>query len=254
MSKLNFFSNILIDKRKKDSDIQQLYNQIKHNISQQIYEEGYILPNVSEIANKLNLADSDIQELLEKIAKEGYLVAQKQRYTVKFLRLTDTYFETIIPLNRAIEIAGYQSKFETLEQSICKTLPDYFKFVDTKDIEFFYYVKRLFYADDKPIFILEMYYNSSIFDNDKHINFKDMKTFEYLEKEKHLIMSRSVRHIKIVNPEASISKLLNIAEGSATTQIHSITYDQNGNFVEVAVGHAHVNYSIHSKATIHFDT
>jgi DNA-binding GntR family transcriptional regulator len=250
MIKNKILLDIIIDRRKKISEIDQVYNQLKNQISQQKYSDNFVFPKQALIARELNLLESDINEILTRLEQDGCLVYEDKKYKVRPLRLIDNYYEEIIPLGKAIEISGFQSRFETLDQELCYTLPECFKHIEIKNIPFFYNIKRIFYADDKPMFHLEMFYNGNVFDGNKNIDLKDMKIYEYLKKEKNIVISKSTRHIEIVNDEPQINSILNNPDGSATTRFNAISYDQFENPVEFVVAHTNVNYTIHTKATI----
>ncbi|MFC7319318.1 GntR family transcriptional regulator [Halobacillus campisalis] len=204
-----------------------LYNKIKSNF----YSVGDVLPTEAELQNIYGVSRAPVRQALAKLKTEGFITGKPG-------------IGTIVAENSVsapwMPMGGFSSQFRnTAGDLTCKTL-DVSKVIADKEITDIFKleedsslikVSRLRKEKDKPIFILNSYYN------DVDINkIKEAGDILYMRQFASEVLGINFEYvkeeIKAAVADSHLSSILEVREGAPLLKINRVSYDSDYNPVE----------------------
>jgi len=128
---------------------------LRRRIGNGVYAPGQRLPSESELANEFGVSRATIRTVLAKLAVEG-LILRKQgdgTYVNKRIEEVNTHLGGLWDFAHLIVRSGFEVKIEALEISTVKATEEDALALALDAGEELLLMKRLFFADDKPVIL-----------------------------------------------------------------------------------------------------
>lgn len=239
---------ILFDTRKKNSLAQQFAEGVKILAAERKLTYGYQFEDIKVIAEDFSLEESIFLKGFEILEKQGFVKLIKGKYQLLPVMLTQDFYHKVIPLYQAIVDAGYEYSIDTVDIKLIHKLPKIFN-VSIEEKKGYLYIKRVYYANNMPMAVLEAYYPKKYFSEESNY-YKDTLFYKYYRDLGHQLHT-SKRVINVVHPSEDINELLFHPKEVASIQYISKLLNKKGDVLEYSVSHGSMNYTIYLKETLY---
>lgn len=239
---------ILFDTRKKNSLAQQFAEGVKILAAERKLTYGYQFEDIKDIAEDFSLEESSFLQGFEILEKQGFVKSIKGKYQLLPVMLTQDFYHKVIPLYQAIVDAGYDSSTYTADIKFLQKLPKIFN-TSSEEKKGYLYIKRVYYANNMPMAVLEAYYPKKYFPEEIN-SYKDTLFYNYYRELGHQLHA-SKRMINVVHPSDEINELLFHPKEVASIQYISKLLNENDEVLEYSVSHGSMNYTIYLKETLY---
>ena len=229
------FQNHSIDKSTPIPMYFQLKNIVLDEIKSGNIKSGDILPTEIEFGEMFGLSRTTIRQAILELVTQGYLYRIKGKGTFvgkpklmqDFMRKIESYDEQMKRLNMtpSTKVLKNQSVKASLEVS---------KALNIQEDDDVILLRRLRFADDVPVVILDTYLTFDCND----VLTKDMEQtglYEYLSKKPSSGIRRVVRQFEAVGASADESKYLQIDEGHPIQLVTTTGYNATGKVIEYSI-------------------
>lgn len=187
-----------------------LYYQLKQlildGIQQQELRPGDMLPAELDLTTSLGLSRTTVRQAIIELVNEGHLYRVKGKGTfVSEPKIEQEFIAKIEPFKEQMDRKGYQAKTVLLEKKIVNANADIAKALQIEEGDVVVKLKRLRFADETPIVIVDTYLNGKychpIYD-------------QYQEE-------RSLYELLALNKETKISRIKRTIEASVSGELES---------------------------------
>ena len=240
--------DILFDTRKKLSLSEQLAEGIKILVAERKLVYGYQFENIKSIAEEFSLEEEIIIKGFEILEKQGFVKIIKGKYHLLPVMLTQDFYHKVIPLYQALIDSGYDYSIATVDIKFISKLPKVFN-VTSEEKQGFLYIRRIYYANNMPMAVLEGYYPKKYFPEDVS-SYKDTLFYQYFIDLGHQFQS-SKRTISVVQPSKEINELLYHPKDVSSIQFVTLLLNSKDEILEYSISHASMNYTIYLKETLY---
>ncbi len=241
---------ISIDYRKKASIVEQIIDDVKRKIANHDYPTGTLCEDTKIISEQNQIEENDVRVAFDKLVDEGYLKKLDGAYRVEPVRLLNEYYNQIIPLSEAIARSGFRVSFRNLKIAYMKSLPPNLRAFATQKVSKYIMIRRLFHADQFPVFIVDMFYDAKLFEGVSEAKLDTLQIYAYLTTEKNTRITHSKRLISVRVASPEMNQLLNNPKDCATIQTEVVGFNEKNEAVEFAIGYTMSNYSILSRVEL----
>ena len=222
---------IQLDKRRNQSIREQLKQALYSVIMVRNLPDDYVMPDVKDLAKRLDVNKEDVQFAYDALVKEKFLNLDTKGYLIR---------QNILPVNHGISLKalidgitsiGLTPIIQDLEQNILK-LKDLKKaehhFDEDDTLVMF---TRLYFGNEHRIAYLENYLSINHFPGMENVNYTNFQIYPYIF-EKYPGTYDIKRQFTIESMNKEIAKLLGLAEGSPAIHIISQIHNEEGSQVE----------------------
>lgn len=198
-----------------------VYEKIKKKIMNGSYQPWTSIEGETMLSRMHDVSRPTIRKALDKLKNEGYI--HTRQGSGIFVNPPEFYEEkNLKTLSERIEdrekIENIVLEFEITDGN--NKLLDIFNFDSERE---FYHYKRLRKVDGKPNVLEETYMPVYLFEDFDKTKLQN-SVIEYIEKECDYTISHDVKNIKAITIDESLSKCLELEEGTATLEIDHKVY------------------------------
>lgn len=223
----SFFA--LTGKTAKHLDLQQ---QIVEAIKAGRLKLGDKLPGEEILARELNVSKAVVRNAYLDLIKLGWIRRLPKKGLIVFPAFTSHTFSTQLQsVGYDIRSAGLTPKVKFLNQEtmVNSSLSAF------HPGERLLKVKRLFFAEDVPIFVMESYYSLDRFSKLESLDLKTIEFFNYFKHEYGVNVTRIKRSFKAILMPKEIAELLETSADTGCFKVNAYAYDKDNLCVEYSL-------------------
>lgn len=215
-----------------------LYHQIKQDIELKIknkkYAVGELIPSESELAAAYGVSRMTIRLAVNELDKEGLVkkfqgkgtYVHNKKVTQDLSNIT-SWSETIIEQGKKLET----KKIRTNELVADNALAEQMNIPAGTNI---YFIERIRYVDNEPFSIAKNYIQANLAPGLLNIKEISSSIYKVLEENYHLELGSATEIVEAYAAGEKISRLLKVQPGAPIIKVTRLTYDVNGNTIELA--------------------
>ena len=217
-----------------------LYYQLKEiildNIKTGKYEDGERIPNEKDFCEELSLSRTTVRQAITELVYEGWLYRIKSKGTfVTKPKLNQDFVMKIEKFSDQMERLGMNPKtkvlsmkMETADISVAQNLG-----INEKDKVV--YMKRLRYANDEPIVVIETFLPYDKCGYIMGYDFVQESLYNVLSKSKDTKVCKVHRTIEAVSAELDDTDLMDMKKGSPIHMFHTVGYNGAEEAIEYSI-------------------
>lgn len=230
---------LAIDRRRNDSVVDQIKQNIKERMLDKTFVQDEILPEPPLLANVNQLAEEDILTAYQALVKEGYLKEKNDGYHVARFNIEERSILSIQSVREMLQNEGFEPRSEQLEVAIVDSYhhPILKEHYDLSHA--LLYLKHVYYGDDRPLLYLESYISTKDFPN---LTLEKAKESIYNFIKKDIVKAK--RSIDVVKATPDIAKALKLESTDALMRVLNLYYDGYGKLLNLSFIYASPNYSL----------
>ncbi len=229
------FENKSIDKNTPIPMYFQLKNIILDEIKDGHLQAGDMLPTEIELGNIFNLSRTTTRQAIIELVSEGYLYRIKGKGTFvakpklvqDFMRKIESYDAQMKRLNMTPKTDVIIKQTEQASKEVADSL-------NIKKGDKVVHLKRLRYANEEPIVVLDTYLImecKSILDFDM----RKRGMYDYLSNNLKTKISRIVRQFEAVAATSDVSEYLQIDKGHPVQLVTTVGFNIDGKAIEFSI-------------------
>ena len=208
---------------------EQLKVALKEDIRNKIYKPGDRMPSEIELEKQYSVSRITVRRAIKELCEENILIRKQGKGT--FVLDKDNYRRidsTVGGFHEALEAEGKKVTVDIIEKKIIKVNASYARDLQIKLTDDVVYLKRIMYADEKPIMIDTCYIPLNRFPGvyDKLVG--NVAVFSMLENEYGVHLERYYKVLKVRLATEEMSLLKKKKKGDPMFDLFKITYDSKG--------------------------
>lgn len=150
--------NFTLDRRRKVSLEQQVYELIKRHIVDRLCIKDERLPSLEEIHEKTGLSLKQADSIYVKLIEENFVYQHQRDYYVQAFEVSSYFFDRVHSILEVIELNQMRPSFKDLSLNVVKT-PQSLIHKNAQEDEDYLCVERIFYGNEKAVFYTKIYYS-----------------------------------------------------------------------------------------------
>lgn len=228
----------------------QLSRSIRDAIRSNLISAGDKLPTEDELVHDFELSRPVVRQAYRRLIEEGLIYRHKGRGT--FVRHTEFNYDilqSLLPITRKIRMVGMEPDIINHGIEVIPYDASWMQCLNLEPGDQLVKVKRLYYADGKPLLLTEMHFPLRLFPGlDKLIDGRS-SVFDVILNHYPIRTSKAHRTIAAVILSDDVCTSFNLPSGSAGFKIESVTYTDTGIPMELTVSYL---TGIGAKVSINF--
>jgi GntR family transcriptional regulator len=191
-----------------------VYNAIKHDIREQNYLPGELLPTESELEKKFSVSRTTVRHAIEILRTEGYVKVEQGRGTAVQNPFTTQKLNCVTSITETLTAKGYTVTTRGMHIERVQA-PDYAaEALGIKDDSPVFRVQRIQCADKVPIALMTNYLKTGVVpDIDKYAG-AFTSLYAFLEEHYGVILKDAVETISAVSATFIESQVLQVPVGA----------------------------------------
>lgn len=184
-----------------------------HELREGKFKNIEILPKEEELAQYLNVSRTSLRDVLKSLEEEGYIIRVKKKGTIINKRVLNLHFRIDIEyeFKDLLEIAGYKHSYKLLGIEEIKADEYIAKQLELKIQTPLLEVKKLVFANEKPVILCYDYLNLNLFNNNiPEEKDYDPNIFTLLEDKTHERVDFNVTKIIPIIANKELKELLEV--------------------------------------------
>lgn len=212
-----------------------LYAQLKEILLKEIkngtYKRNSTIPTEQELQDMFNVSRMTVRLAVNELVSEGYVVRERAKGTrVIYPKIVEN-LNSISHFNKEMQDKGIDFSIHSIEVTVVKADEGVAEALEIDPKTNVFCVHRVYYIDDGPLCSIFSYLPASMnISVDEEIYRGSL--YDYLEKEKGIIVSIAYEDIEAGNVHKPICEELGLSEGSTVLLRTRRSFDQNGKHVE----------------------
>lgn len=228
--------DIRIDKMTPVPLYYQLKEAILNNIKEGKYEEGERIPNEKDFCSELDLSRTTVRQAITELVYEGWLYRIKSKGTFATKpKLNQDFVMKIEKFNDQMERLGMTPKTKVLSLKMMNADLSVAQNLGIEEKVQVIYLKRLRYANEEPIVIIETYlpYHKCgyIMGND----FVQESLYNILSQSKETRVCKVQRTIEAVSADSEDAELMEMKKGSPVHMFHTVGFNCKDEAIEYSI-------------------
>jgi GntR family transcriptional regulator len=204
----------------------QIQEDLIRRIEEKEYPAGSEFPSETDLMDTYNVSRITVRRVIDELARDGYLdKSQGKRTTVRTagnrqeLSYTSSFTEEIIRMGMtpSRKVVNSQLRLPT------KTEKEQLKIEKTDAV---YTLKRVYYADEKPMCYTETCLPYGLFPGLDREDFGESSLYEFLNRTHKVQMEDTLLQIKAIAADTFLAKTLNIKKGIPVLLMEGTTFGQ----------------------------
>jgi len=229
------FGTRMIDKETPIPMYFQLKNIILNEMKSGNLAQGDVLPTELEFGQMFNLSRTTIRQAIVELVSEGYLYRVKGKGTfVAKPKLVQDFMRKIESYNEQMARLNLTPKTKVILNRRIKASKEIAENLNVRKGDEVVHLKRLRYANDEPIVVLDTY----LIIECKNILNMDMEKkglYDYLSLHQKTKISRVVRQFEAVGASKEQSNYLQIKTGHPVQLVTTVGFNADGKPVEFSI-------------------
>ncbi len=188
----------------------KLYEILRKQITDGIYEEGNLLPSENELCASYQMARPTVRHALDTLVKEGLILKQQGKGSI--VRKAPQNIGILSISGTASAIGVRYLKTKILQKPVIRTWPGEFPF-ELSELERnsgCVYMERLRYVDEVPVFYDVNHLPNTYLPRITKRSFENKSLFEILRKVYQVEILGGEQKLKAVKPDGKIRQLLGL--------------------------------------------
>lgn len=214
----------------------QLKKLILDNISQGTLNPGDMLPAELDLTDTLQLSRTTVRQAIIELVNEGHLYRIKGKGTfISEPKIEQEFVARIEPFRDQMNRKGFTTKTIILEQKILNASKDVAKALNIQENDVVIKLKRLRFADDTPIVIVDTYLNGRYCHQIYDLYQKEHSLYDLLAQSPDTKITRMKRTIEASVSGEFESEQLCIPKGFPIQVFNSIGFNHLGIPIEFSI-------------------
>lgn len=210
-----------------------LYAQIKDILLSDIEEGVYKskIPTEKELQELFHVSRITVRQALDELVSEGYLIRERAKGTRILKEKITENLNTLSNFTNEMKQKKIEYTVHSVDISVEKASKPVAESLGIQEGKNVYMLHRVYYIADEPFCSLYSYLPSTLNLSVEEEVYRG-SLYEYLEKEKGIIVSKSYEDIEVGFADREVGEDLKIQQGTAVLFRSRRSFDQNGNHVE----------------------
>jgi GntR family transcriptional regulator len=209
----------------------QVRDIIRHEaLNDKIVDANGKMPTEFEFVKRFGVSRITIRNALQTLVEEGLLVRERGRGTFLKTNQPENWVGQLMGFTETIKEAGFTPGAQILEMGMTKKISDNVK--NALGSQVVWELKRLRFADDKPIAIEHAFFPVEIGLELETQDLLSIAIYKFLEEELHTALTEAKQMISAVNANEYESGQLRIEENEALLYMERTTYSTDRKPVE----------------------
>lgn len=188
------------------------------------------MPTEAELMERFGVSRVTIRSALQSLVEEGMLVRERGRGTFLKTNHVENWVGRLMGFTETIKAAGFQPGAKILEKGITSKLPSRVKeYLNSNNG---WQLKRLRYADDKPIAIEHAFFPVEIGLQLEREDLISIAMYRFFEEKLGFSLKKAKQMISAVNANKNEADQLQMIENEALLYIERISYSSENKAVE----------------------
>lgn len=149
--------NLKFDKRKNKSLPQQLLETIQLEIAHHRYGAHSIMPSVDIFAQNYHITHDETKWIYERLLDEKLITQKKDEYLINDFEIPNIFFNRVHSISQIISANHYQPSQKDLSITVVDAPKTFLEKYPLYNYQFLR-VERIFYGDDLPLMLANVYY------------------------------------------------------------------------------------------------
>ncbi|GAK84961.1 predicted transcriptional regulator of N-acetylglucosamine utilization GntR family [Vibrio ponticus] len=205
----------------------KVLDDLKQKINSGVYEVGTALPTERQLIEEYDVSRITIRKAVDELVKLN--LVEKRRGSGTYV-LGKQYSHELRGLAGTSEILGSCNKavrYKVFQFSMISDNPAIHKMLDMEEHEPLYYIRRVKYIDDLPRIVEDSYMPVALFP-DLNISTLEKSKFDYVERDKGMLIEGSRQEFTAVEPDEDLMKLLDMEKSSPVMNLRSVSNLKDG--------------------------
>ncbi|EGU38095.1 putative transcriptional regulator [Vibrio ichthyoenteri ATCC 700023] len=205
----------------------KVLDDLKQKINSGVYEIGSALPTERQLIEEYDVSRITIRKAVDELVKLS--LVEKRRGSGTYV-LGKQYSHELRGLAGTTEILGGCNKtvrYKVFQFSMITDNPAIHKMLEINEGEALYYIRRVKYVDDLPRIVEDSYMPVSLFP-DLNISTLEKSKFDYVERDKGMIIEGSRQEFTAVEPDEALLSLLAMDKASPVMNLRSVSNLKDG--------------------------
>lgn len=217
-----------------------LYEQLKNVIKKEIESKKYSyrdrMPSEAELEKQYNVSRITVRRAIKELCDEEVLVKKQGKGTFVIGPETKARLDQgVSGFHEAIAQNGKKVNSEIIEKQIIKVTESYAKDLEINPDDEVIYLKRVMYADERPIMIDNNYIPLKRFPGIYEKLTGDFSLYKLLELEYGVVLEKYYKVLKVQKANKEISRILLCKTSDPIFDLFKLTFDKKGNAQIVSV-------------------
>ena len=218
-----------------------LYYQLKSAILE-LFENGYYkpgdkLPTEAEFCELLDISRPTIRQAFAELIHEGYITRQKAKGTfVSVPKVKGNFFMKLSSYDEEMKSLGLVPSTKVLQK---ETLPTPEGCQSLWESETSLYLKRLRYADEKEMVVVETYVPSTVFPDIAQHDFEASSLYQIMEERYQCKIAYVDRVVEARLADEEIQSLLHMEQPAVILYVKTKAYTADDRCVEYSTAYYH---------------
>lgn len=202
----------------------------KKTIKGSFIDESGKLPSEMELAALFNVSRITVRTALIKLMDEGLLSRKRGRGTFLKTNLVENWAGQLMGFSETFMANGLQPGAEVIKSGMTKVLTK--KVKDKLKADEAWELKRLRFADGKPVSIEHTFHPIEIGLKLQNLNLEKLLTYKFIEQDLNIIIGEAIQQISAMNAGKEESRLLQVPEDQALLYAERLTLSSDHKPIE----------------------
>ncbi len=204
----------------------QLMEQIEEKIRQGVYRPGEQLMTEIEMSKAFGVSIITVRKALKELVEKGLVERQQGKGTFVAKKKFSKNLSQTLNFTQMCHLAGVTPGGKMLENTLIFPDKKLAAKMGISQQDRVIYIKRLRFANDRPIAIEENYFSLS-YAKLLEQNFDNNSLYDFLDKEYHIRIAYTKKKIEICRANKEEAKLLHVMEEEPLLLITSMAYTED---------------------------
>ena len=204
----------------------KIHDRIRHDIQNEVYLVGSLLPTESELESKYSVSRTTIRKAMSLLAKEGYIEIKQGRGTRVLNYKARQDFNHVTSVTESLRRKGFLVTTKSMHIDL---VPAAYPLTDTlnlKEGEMMVRIQRIQLADGKPICLMTNYIPYELVPGLEQATGAFIALYQYLEEAYGFIITNTKDRIYAAAASFYEAEMLEVSTGTPILQIERTCYNQ----------------------------
>ncbi|GMA65048.1 GntR family transcriptional regulator [Alicyclobacillus fastidiosus] len=192
------------------------------------------VPTEAELGKKFQVSRITVRTAIDALVSEGLLWRKRGSGTFLKTNKVENWVGQLMGFSETIQEAGYEARGRVLSTRTVNTKDIQDQLPETVDgVERLWELKRLRYADEKPIAIEQSFFSEDIGRViQRQDDLDNVLTYRFIESEMQIPLSEATQMITAINANSEDADMLAVEKRAALLYIERVTKSKDGRFIE----------------------
>lgn len=212
---------------KKIPSYQVVYNTIKKNILDEVYEVGSFLPPEPVLEKNFNVSRTTIRKAIDMLSNDGFVMVKQGLGTIVLDSKIIQNINMVTSITETLIKRGYNVSTKSMHIDKIKVTQHIREIFGLEENSEVIRIQRIQLADDKPIAIMKNYLTPDLVPEILKNKHKFVSLYNFLEKEYGIFIDEACDHISAKGASFEQAQMLDVEVGTALLIINRVCYREN---------------------------